>query len=49
MTRHQRARRLILWGGTAAGALLWLAILIIPAVISGHITGEQPASFIQSR
>ncbi|MWV17532.1 hypothetical protein F3I16_15935 [Pseudomonas sp. L-22-4S-12] len=43
MTRTQQRRRCI-WIGSAAGALLWLAALIIPAAIAGHITAEQPTT-----
>lgn len=49
MTRHQRARRLGFWLGSTMFGLLWLAVLIVPPVLGGYITGEQPASVITSR
>jgi hypothetical protein len=42
MTRAQHRRRCI-WIGSALGGLIWLAALIVPAAIAGHITAEQPA------
>jgi len=42
MTRAQQRRRYI-WAGSFLVFLGWLAVLIVPAAIAGHITAEQPA------
>ena len=49
MTRHQRFRRRFIWGSFSLGALLWVALLILPAAIGGHITAEQPPAAVTSR
>lgn len=33
------------WLGALLGGLIWLAVLILPAAIAGHITAEQPVIY----